>query len=259
VKQILFVGAVVLSFIFVKAWFDSHSAAPDTSDITLKIVPGRTLRVEVPEAFADGSEKKTFEMRIPDEYTPDKPVPLLVWFAPGGGSDRVGSIPPIVDFKKFLLVALPYPGNNLPRLAIKAGIDRIDRFWAYERPMLQWMQMLVPNISDRVRIAAGFSSGAHLIGSGLDRNWAGFTDFFTAYVLHEGGYAPEMTYHGMRNEHKVLVTYGLQNNSYGKVVVRKMKKAHKHPDVRRLPHTGHDMSQEAIETIRNWIIETELP
>ena len=219
----------------------------------LVVKPGEILYLNVPNIGAENPIKRTFEIRVPENYTVNKPIPLLVWFSPGGGSSSVSSIPPIVDFSKFLVVALPYPGNKLPRLAIKAGKKQIDSFWEYERPMLEYVKDIIPNISKDVRIAAGFSSGAHLVGSGLDRDWLGFADFFTIYVIHEGGYAPDMTYHGVKSNHKILITYGLQNNSYGKVVVRKMKKAGITPTVKRLAHTGHSMSEEAIDAIRRWI------
>jgi hypothetical protein len=252
-KKLLLLFAAIFFLIVAKAWHDTHKDDNAPEHVSFRPVPGKTFRIDVPDIFGTESQKRIFEMRIPDNYRADEPVPLLVWFSPGGGSESVNSIPPIVDFRKFLVVALPYPAHKLPRLAIKAGAETIDRFWDYERLMLEYVVDHVPNVSTKVRVAAGFSSGAHLIGSGLDRDWVGFADFFTAYVLHEGGYAPAMTYRGIKDEHKVLVTYGLKNNSYGRVVVREMKRAHKKPDVIKLPHTGHSMSQEAIDAIREWI------
>ena len=71
--------------------------------------------------------------------------------------------------------------------------------------------------------------------------------------MHEGGYAPDMTYYGVKSNHKILITYGLQNNSYGRVVAREMKKAGITPTVKKLAHTGHNMSEEAIDAIKEWI------
>ena len=67
-----------------------------------------------------------------------------------------------------------------------------------------------------------------------------------------------MTYRGIREHHQILITYGLQNDSYGRVVAREMKKAGHHPTVIKLPHTGHTMSQEAIEAIKGWIEDVVL-
>lgn len=250
-KFILALVMILLIFIGINKSQSYNEAQIETSNNKYQLAPGKTLRLEVPQVLANDTKQRVFEVRIPEEYTPDKEMPLLVWFSPGSGSNSISSIPPIVDKTKFLLVALPYPDNQLPRLAIEA--NTIDSFGDYERPMLEYMHYMIPNIDPKIKIAAGFSSGAHLVGSGLDRNWIGFTDFFTVYVLHEGGGSPSNTYKGVKSTHKILVTYGLQNNSYGQTVVSNMKKSGIVPDVIKLPHTGHEMSQESIDAIRQWI------
>jgi len=253
-KSIVFIFLLVVGFVAVKVWLEPNEVVRNIKSNNLDLLPGKVLHLDVPNFGGDDSVKRVCEVRIPENYKADKPVPILAWFSPGGGSNRVSSIPPIVDFRKFLIVAIPYPNNKLPRIAIQSGNPKnIDSFWEYEEPMLEYVKTIVPNISKTVRIAGGFSSGAHLVGSGLDRDWLGFTDFFTGYVMHEGGGSPDMQFKGIRSNHKILVTYGLQNNSYGKVVVRKLKKAGISPTVIKLPHTGHAMSQESIDAIREWI------
>lgn len=253
-KKIILILVVVL-FIVIginKSLKPHNDIQVETSNDISQLAPGETLRLEVPQFLVDDNKQRVFEVRIPETYTPDKNMPLLVWFSPGGGSNSISSIPPIVDKTKFLLVALPYPDDQLPRLAIEA--NTIDSFWDYERPMLEYIRTIIPNIDSKTKIVAGFSSGAHLVGSGLDRNWIGFTDFFTVYIMHEGGGSPNNTYKGVDStHHKLLVTYGLQDNSYGQVVVLNMKKSGILPDVIKLPHTGHTMSQESIDAIRQWI------
>ena len=251
-KKIIFAFVVMLLIFIGINTSQSHTEVQvETSNNISHLAPGKTLRLEVPQFLANDTKQRVFEVRIPEEYRPDKEMPLLVWFSPGGGSNSISSIPPIVDKTKFILVALPYPDNQLPRVGIET--NTIDSFGDYERPMLEYMKYMIPNIDQKTKIAAGFSSGAHLVGSGLDRNWIGFTDFFTVYVLHEGGGSPSNTYQGVKSTHKILVTYGLQNNSYGQVVVSNMKKSGIVPDVIKLPNTGHEMSQESIDAIRQWI------
>ena len=235
---------------------DDYFELSEPSDDTVRA--GSVIRLQVPYFLSEDGIHRSFEVRVPEAYQKDKPLPLLVWFSPGGGSDSVGAMPPIVNFQKFLVVAIPYPGNKLPRLAIKAGEKQINAFWEYEKPMLAYLQERFPNISQHIRIAAGFSSGAHLIGSGIDMDWQGFTDFFTTFVLHEGGYAPKMHYDGMRIDHKVLVSYGTKPGyrSYGAVVAREMKRHGLRPTIIKLPHTTHAMTQESIDAIREWIEET---
>jgi hypothetical protein len=252
-KKIITMIVVIFLLVIAKAWFGTLDTSEKPEIDEYRLTPGATLKLDIPNISFEKPSKRVFEIRIPENYQAEKPVPILVWFSPGGGSGSVGTVPHIVDFDRFLIVAIPYPGHKLPRLAIKAGAEQIDHFWAYEKPMLEYVRDIIPHISKEIRIAAGFSSGAHLVGSGLDRDWFGFTDFFTAFVIHEGGYAPDMTYRGIKDEHKILITYGLQNDSYGRVVARQMKKAGYHPTVKKLPNTGHTMSPEAIDTIRAWI------
>ena len=263
-KKILFTIFVlfllVIGYGLATVWLDD-AYTPDIEQASNTSLPGTVVRLDVPKALSGDEVHRSFEVRVPEAYREDKPVPLLVWFSPGSGSDSVISVPPIVDFHTFLVVAIPYPKHKLPRLAIKAGEERINDFWKYEKPMLEYLRYRFSNISQHVRIAAGFSSGAHLVGSGIDLDWQGFTDFFTAFVLHEGGYGPKMHFSGMHPGHKLLVTYGTQKGyrSYGKVVVRKMKHAGIHPSIITLPHTTHAMTQESIDAIREWIVQTLLP
>ena len=259
VKKFITLIALVFVLVVTKAWFDVSDIPKEPQADTLALTPGKTLRLHIPDIGLAKPAKRVCEIRIPENYKAETRVPLLVWFSPGGGSSSVASVPPVVDFSAFLIVAIPYPDHKLPRLAIDAGKKKIDSFWAYEKPILGYVKDLVPNISIETRIAGGFSSGAHLIGSGLDRDWSGFTDFFTAYVIHEGGYAPDMTYQGVQDSHKILITYGTQHKSYGRVVAREMQRAGVHPTVKKLPNTGHNMSQEAINTIRKWIESEVLP
>jgi len=250
-KIILAFFVILLILIGINKSFQIHNDVQVETNGISQLAPSKTLRLEVPQFLANDTKQRVFEVRIPEHYSPEKNMPLLVWFSPSGGSNSISSIPPIVDKTKFLLVALPYPDNQLPRLAIES--NTIDSFWDYEKPMLDYLKYMIPNIDPNIKIAAGFSSGAHLVGSGLDRNWIGFTDFFTIYILHEGGGSPSNTYQGAKSTHKILVTYGLQNNSYGQVVVLNMKKSGILPDVIKLPHSGHEMSQESIDAIRQWI------
>ena len=249
---VLFVGYSVANI-----WLDDDYLRV-TKQSSNTFIAGTVVRLQVPDVVGGDGVDRSFEVRVPEEYKKDKPLPLLVWFSPGGGSDRVGAVPAIVDFHKFLVVAIPYPGNKLPRLAIKAGEKQINAFWEYEKPMLEYLQDSFPNISQRVRIAAGFSSGAHLIGSGIDMDWQGFTDFFTTFILHEGGYAPKMHFEGIHEDHNILLSYGTKPGyrSYGAVVAREMKRYGLHPSIIKLPHTTHAMTQESIDAIQEWIIQT---
>lgn len=195
-----------------------------------------------------------YELRVPDNYSKEKDMPLFVWFAPNKGSNKISKIPPFVDFKEFFILALPYLDNSLPRIAIRDGY--INDFWEYNKPMLEFVLEQIPNISSDVKIAGGFSSGAHYVASGLDMNWEGFTDFFTGYILHEGGYAPHMSYEGIYPSDEVLVTYGANvDDNPVKIVAEIMKQNHSKTTVYELPNTVHNITPETIAYIRSWVKE----
>ncbi len=226
----------------------------------MELVPGTVLTFDFPELGNMAKEESAkCEVRIPESYSPDEPSPLFVWFNGGSGSYKVDAASSMVDFEQFIVVALPYPDGRLPRLGVRDG--GIEDFWAFQYPMLQQIRATIPNISKTVRIAGGSSSGGHLLGSAIDLNWAGFTDYFTAFVLHEGGNSPNMTYTGIPDETKVLITYGGQSKSkkWQSSFMRKFRAAHAQTTYVEIPEAGHGLNAEGKEAIRTWIIEEILP
>lgn len=227
--------------------YDIKDFETASEDIDLKA--GKTMQFRFHSSY--GEDVSVCELKVPKNYSKDKPSPIFVWFAPGKGSYSVQKVPPFVDFDEYFVLALPYFKNQLPRLAIQGGF--IDDFWDYNKPMFDYVIHNIPNLSKNKRIAAGFSSGAHYVGSGLDRNWDGFTNFFTRYVIHEGGGAPDMTYKGIKPSDKILLTYGDSSNGYGKVVEEFITRDHKNVTVYAVPNTGHEITPQTLEYIRGWI------
>lgn len=215
-------------------------------------IPGQIITLEFPNLppMADNQPSKC-EIHIPSSYTADKTFPLFVWFGGGKGSFKVGGTKSLVDFDKFIVVALPYPEGRLPRIAVNEG--KIDEFWEYLKPMLEEVKRTVPNISDKLRIAGGSSSGAHLTGSGISQKWKGFSDYFTAYVLHEGGYAPTKNYDAARRK-PVLVIFGEKSTAYGwqKGFNESIKNSRAKLTFIGIPEDGHGLSAEGRKRIREW-------
>lgn len=193
------------------------------------------------------------ELRLPENYRPEVPSPLLVWLSPGEGSYRVRDIPKIVDFKSFAVVALPYPNTVVPRLAIMNRT--IDEYWKFQKPMMEKIKAILPNTSVTNRIVAGFSSGSHVIGSGLDGNWRGFADYFTTFVLHEGGLSKQMLFPGVQPSHKVLISFGDKNsdNRFYWTLIERMRRTRGKVNVISIPDTGHELNKSSISTIRTWL------
>lgn len=219
---------------------------------TVTLTPGAVLTLHFPDLppMAD-NQPSICEIHIPASYLPEQSFPLFVWFSGGKGSAKASNARGLVDFDKYVVVALPYPEGRLPRLGVRDG--KIDEFWTYLKPMLEKVQETVPNISDKLRVAGGSSSGAHLIGSGICQKWRGFSDYFTAYVLHEGGYAPKKNYEAARRK-PVLIIYGEKSTAYAwqQGFNETIKDSRAKLTFIAMPEDGHGLSGEGRKRIREW-------
>lgn len=254
---ILIIGAILLQL----SSFAESVVVPNPEAITrIELLPGSVITLDFPELGNMANEESArCEVHIPDSYTKAESFPIFVWFSGGRGSFKVDAASHMVDFDKFVVVALPYPDGRLPRLGVRDG--GIEDFWAFQFPMLQRVNDMIPNISQNVRIAAGSSSGGHLLGSAIDLDWPGFTDYFTAFILHEGGYAPHMTYTGISEDTKVLVTYGEQSKvkKWQASFIQKFKAAHEQTTYVEIPEAGHGLNADGKMAIHQWIEEEMLP
>lgn len=230
------------------------SAAPRfCSDVALS--PGCSFSVLFPELGKMHDQlPAACGVSIPKTYDPARPVPLLVWFGGGKGSHDTGGARDIVDFDRFVVVALPYPEGKLPRLAAKEGGETIDAHWAYQRVMMERIRKMVPNIDPTLRLAAGTSSGGHHIAYGLDRGWAGFADYFTHFIVHEGGAQPLTHRFPGAKDKRLLVVYGEESDSlswrtwFNWQVGRSGARA----DIIGVPGSAHGLDDKARQVIRRW-------
>lgn len=222
-----------------------------------RLVPGEVVTLAFPE-LGEMQDKlpAACEVSVPKNYDPAKPVPLLVWFGGGKGSHSVGGARGVVDFDKFVVVALPYPKGRLPRLAAQED-GTIDAHWAFQRTMLERVKQVVPNIDPRRRLVAGTSSGGHHIAYGLDRGWAGFADYFTVFIVHEGGAQPLTRRLPGAKGKRLLVVYGEETDSlawrtwFNWHVERSGAEA----TIIGVPGAGHGLNDDARNVIREWIEE----
>ncbi|MBC8009765.1 MAG: hypothetical protein H7067_06690 [Burkholderiales bacterium] len=217
--------------------------------------PGAVLTLSFPE-LGPMQDKlpAACEVAVPANYDPARPVPLLVWFGGGKGSHQVAGARGLVDFDRFVVVALPYPDGRLPRLAAKDGADAIDAHWAYQSVMLQRIQTLLPNLDPSLRLVAGTSSGGHHIAYGLDRGWPGFADYFTHFIVHEGGAQPLTPRLPGAKDKRLLVVYGEETDSlawrtwFNWHVERSGARA----DIVGIPGAGHGLDESGRRVIRDW-------
>ena len=225
------------------------------SRLAAALEPGATVTLTFPELGPMHDKlPAACEVSVPSDYDPARPAPLLVWFSGGKGSQSVAGARGLVDFDRFLVVALPYPDGVLPRLAAKDGA-RIDRHWDYQRVMLERIQALAPNIDPARRFVAGTSSGGHLIAYGLDRGWPGFAEYFTHFVIHEGGSEPLAKGFPGAKDKRLLVVYGEKSESiawrgwFNWHVLQSGARA----DIVGLPDSRHGLGDDGRRAIRAWI------
>lgn len=169
---------------YIGDWQPKGEATPTPDP---RVQPGAIVTLAFPDLPADqNGEPASCQIRIPDNFEARKPVPLLVWINGGKGSNAPGGGLPMIDPANFAVAALPYPGNNpTPRDALTEG--KIGAIFDYHKPMLEEIRKLLPNLDERIRIVAGFSNGAHLIGTAIETGLPEFVGFFNAFVIIEGG------------------------------------------------------------------------
>lgn len=224
-----------------------------------RVMPGKNIILEFPDLpKMHGGQTAACEVHIPKNFDYPKPVPLFVWFGGGPGSHRVSGASGLVDFDEFVVVALPYPYGKLPRLAVTDG--DIGQHWDFERAMLAKVIELLPNLDRRIRIVGGTSSGAHNVGSGLDEKWKGFTDYFQAFVLHEGGYSPKNEFPGAKNK-LVYVLWGEKSvaREWQEWFNPRIERAGAKLTIESLANAGHGLDAEGRALIRKWIETVAVP
>ncbi|AHF91139.1 hypothetical protein OpiT1DRAFT_02478 [Opitutaceae bacterium TAV1] len=232
------------------------SVTPGFPDSRMMPVPGTTLTLEFPDLppMHDGLPAAC-EVNVPgnhDPSAPDRPLPLFVWFGGGKGSHKVDGARGLVDFDRWAVVALPYPGGVTPRSL--ARDMEIDGHWRYARRMLARVRELLPGVEHGQRVVAGTSSGAHMIGCGLDRVWLDFVNGFDAFILHEGGASPLDVYRGARDK-RLLVVWGEKSTALDWQLSfnRKIRRSGAQIAFESVPGAGHGLTDAGREKIREWI------
>ena len=224
-----------------------------------RIEAGKNIILEFPDLpKMNGGQTAACEVHIPKNFDYPRPVPLFVWFGGGPGSHRVSGANGLVNFDDFVVVALPYPNGKLPRVAVVDG--DIGKHWDFERPMLEKVIELIPNIDRRIRIVGGTSSGAHNVGSGLDEKWKGFSDYFQAFVLHEGGFSPKNEFPGAKNK-LVYVLWGEKSvaREWQEWFNPRIERAGAKLTIESIANAGHGLDGEGRALIRKWIETVAVP
>jgi len=244
----------------VKPTPSSLVAGLEKPDPDARVQPGAEIKVPFESLGPDwNNESAAMTIRIPENYSPDKPVPLMVWLSGGMGSNHYGGGAELVDKKDFLLVGLPYPHSvDRPRDASNKG--EIEKVWAYERPMMKKLEEMVPNIDSRVRIVAGFSNGAHVIGGCLGQSVRDFAKAFNVFILVEGGNSRGYNYPNSRGSH-FYYAWGdtATTPDFAAMIESTAKKSHMEVETHRMEGVGHAFPESEKQAIKRWLQEKVFP
>lgn len=232
-----------------KAQSGSKTPEPDP-----RLQPGKKFEL----VFSDLGESRSanparIQIRIPENYRPDNPVPLVLYLGGGEGTDNCDAANAFVDNREWVTVAFPYPASApRPLHAFREGKSR--DLIEFQTPMLERLQALLPNTDPKRRVVIGSSNGAHMIGIASCDGWEEFAEYFSAFVLHEGGGSASWDFSALRRK-DVFVLMGGKSDSldFARHVVSKVEKARIKPTVFVAPDEGHGMGNATREAIREWV------
>jgi len=236
----------------VARWKSQSINKPQSPDP--RIVPGQKLDLIFHDIGESRSSNPTrIQIRIPENYEPGKLMPLALFLGGGEGNDNCDVLDSFVDRNHWILVAFPYP-KSAPRPLDAYREGKSDDLIAFQEPMLERVQALLPNTDPNRRVVIGSSNGAHMIGIASCDGWKEFVDYFGAFVLHEGGGSKSRDFSALRRK-QVILLMGAKSESleFAKGIATRLEKARVKAEVFVANEEGHGMGEASRETIKNWI------
>ena len=232
-------------------------AAPDPS-----IKPKEELYLTFPElGMSRSNEPMAMRVRIPENYSPDRPVPLIVWLAGGDGTSWYHEASELVDSRDFVMVGMNYPLSvPAPRFAAPQG--QIGRIWELQEKMLAKLAQMIPNLDPRLRIVVGFSNGAHTIGGCLGEREQSFYGFFNVFVLIEGGDSVSFNYPSLPGRYFYLA-WGTakegDGSDFGNRIANAARKAQMNVEAHGMEGVGHDFPATEERKVNTWLRTVVIP
>jgi hypothetical protein len=224
-------------------------------------LPDSTLTFTFPDLPADRQQNPaSFKIRLPNNYSPDTPMPVLVWFGGGEGSNDPDGVLALVDTSRFAVTAMPYPSTlNRPKFLL--GTKEFDKLWDYHQPMEECLRKKFPNLHPTLRIAGGMSNGAHVTGTYLARGYPEFIKFFHAFVVIEGGARETSARKPLRNKYAYLAWGDADGNSRNRMqaMASCTQDARLKVTSRTMPGVGHGFPGTEQKLVREWIDQTVVP
>lgn len=217
-----------------------------------QLKPGSTFYLDFPDLPPTWNNKQKARLGIflPEDYTPDRVFPLVVWFGAGGGGDNPGSAVNMVGRKGYVCAGVPY--NDA---------DGWKTEWSYYGVMLRQIDNVVPNINPSQRVCAGFSSGGAAITYSMG-NTKPFQEFFYAFMPGGAGWSmgslaplkgrPMLAFMGDKDSRLDGFTSLIKAGETAGMDVKFLKFS-----------GGHDMPNQHFPEIREWlrkkVVQRELP
>ena len=235
----------------------SKSSAPTTP----LGAPGETITLEFPDLPNDKQEHvAACKVRLPTQYDPAKPMPLLLWFSAGQGSNDPKGGLPLVDSATWAVAAMPYPTNAaLPQFAVMDG--KMSPIRNYHMTMLKKLIESIPNADPKLRFVGGFSNGAHCVGTYLADGEKEFIDYFRGFIIIEGGCTRKDTKKPLRNDFAYVAWGDSPGNTEGFMTGMKsaVKAGRLQVTSRVMKGVGHGFPAAEQSEVKTWIENVAAP
>ena len=223
--------------------------------------PGETITFEFPELAKDRQDRvAALKIRLPDQYDPAKPMPLLLWFTPGEGSNDPKGGLPLVDPATWAVAAMPYPITaTKPQHAV--GDGKMSLIRDYHMTMLKKLKATLPNVDPKLRFAGGFSNGAHCVGTYLAEGEREFIEYFNGFIIIEGGCVRSDAKKTLRNSFAYAAWGNTAGNTEGYMASMKatLKDGRLKVTSRGMPNVGHGFPGAEQAEVKTWIEKVAVP
>jgi len=227
--------------------------AAEMQEIRRQSVPGGSFVLKFPELGPTvKKDYRPMQMQVvlPEDYSPQRQWPLYISLGGGGGSDKPNRLAAGLGF---VSVGLPYPRN---RLNLDQAAFSPFTLWSYDKPMLQKLDRVLPNLHPTNRVVVGFSNGANAITALVAFSDTQFTKQYRFLIIHEGGmHQSQWSDEVWQDLQSCAILYSGGDKAGGRQITRMHTQAvEKNVDAELLIFAGrHEVTKEVRDTARAWI------
>lgn len=204
---------------------------------------------------------------FPENYTPEKKFPLLIWLGGGNGGSgtNLKTAKSITGSNDFICVNLPLFKKTLnpvnadsSNFWMRLYIDdeNADIIWESYEIMLKEIFSTIPNIDRKNTFMGGFSNGAHTISALLNRRKAEINRYIKNYFFVEGG--NDFTHLDALKRRNLLVMVGGNNIESGykkklKAIYKSAKEQQINVECQVMDSTGHAFPGKFHPLVAKWM------